>query len=212
MRQRWLTAAHAVALAGCASFGKVTAPAEPYNVGARDPLVGEVSDDRLRKIIAKSELVVLGTVSDRVSEAGLFTPSFQMGTKKTWYSVKVDVDSVARGKLSSAKLVDLGFMPRTMEDRRRFGRLKDNEIVAQYPEMSSPTDRLFAGAPLLTVGEHAVLIFRRCHYCVELTGRPTGRGPYYTANPLVAMTWGSKLPPEEWPRVVRIVDELKHGK
>lgn len=212
MRPRWLSAARAVVLAGCASFGKITAPADPYNAGAPDPRVGEVSDERLRKLIADAELVVLGTISDRVSEAGLFTPAFQMGTKETWYSVKVDVDSVARGRLSGAKMVDLGFMPRVLEDRRRFGSLKANEIVAQYPELSSPSNRLFAGAPLLTVGERAVLIFRRCHYCVELRGRPTGRGPYYTANPLVAMSWGSKLPPAEWSRVVRIADELRHGK
>src|SRR3954462_3638069 len=112
MRERWHAAVQAVALAGCvsfaacASFGKVTAPAEPYNAEARDPNVGEVSDDRLRKIVADAELVVLGTVSDRQSEAGLFTPNFQVGVKETWYSVMVDVDSVARGKLSRAKVVD----------------------------------------------------------------------------------------------------------
>jgi len=35
------------------------------------------------------------------------------------------------------------------------------------------------------------------------------RGPYYLAHPWVAMTWGSKLPPAEWTRVVRLTDELR---
>jgi hypothetical protein len=211
MRQRWLTAAHAAALAGCASFGKLTAPAVPYNAEVRDPSVGEIPDDRLRYIIADGDLVVLGTVSDRADETGLFTPVMQLGAKETWYSVKVEVDSVARGKLGRAKRVDLGFMPAVLNDGRRFGRLQDNEIVVQYPEMSSPSNR-FAGAPLLVVGERAVFIFKRCYYCVTLRGMPSRVGPYYTANPLVAMTWGSKLPPEEWSRVVRLADDLEHGR
>ncbi len=211
MKQRWLSAAQAAALAGCASFGKLTAPAVPYNVAAHDPAVGEIPDAQLERIIADGDLVVLGRVADRENETGLFTPTFQVGAKETWYSVKVEVDSVARGKLGRAKRVDLGFMPAVLDDGRRFGKLRDNEIVVQYPEMSSSRTR-WASAPLLVVGERAVFIFKKCYYCVPLRGKPSRAGPYYTANPLVAMTWGSKLPPEEWSRVVRIAAALQHRK
>ncbi len=200
---RRLAAAMLAALAACGFLGRMGSPAVPY--GTPEPAFGEVSDSLLMRVIADGDLIVLGTPVDRESEAGLFTPTFQLGAKETWYSVKVTVDSVVRGKLKHAKSVDLGFMPELLASRGRF-RLEPNDIIVQYPEVSSSRNR-WAGAPPLIVGERAVFIFKRCYYCVELTGRPSRAGPYYKATPWVAMTWGSKLPPEEWPRVVRIVRE-----
>jgi hypothetical protein len=211
MRHEWLAAAAAATLAGCATFGKLTAPAVPYNVGARDPAVGEIPDAMLRKLVSRGDLVVLGTVVDREAETGIFTPAFQAGAKETWYSVKVVVDEVARGKLGRVKQLDLGQMPLVLDNRRRFGKLAANEIVVQEPEVASPGNQ-WAGAPLLSVGERAVFIFHHCYNCVELRGRPSRAGPYYKANPWVADTWGSKLPPEEWPRVQRIAAALQKGK
>jgi hypothetical protein len=55
-------------------------------------------------------------------------------------------------------------------------------------------------------GERAIFIFKRCYYCLPITGVAHGRGPYYKANPLVALGRGSKLPAAEWGRVVRLAE------
>ena len=147
--------------------------------------------------------MVLGTPVDRVSEEGIFTAWFQMGNKQTWYSVRVAVDSVAKGNLRGARTVDLGFTPLTLVSNQRFSGLGANEIVVQYPETQSPSGS-WGEAPRLFIGERGVYLFRKCYNCVELGGVPT-RGPYYKAHPWVAMTWASKLPPEEWLRVRRLL-------
>ena len=151
------------------------------------PRPGQVPDSTLSRLLRQSGLVVLGTPVDRVSEEGIFTAWFQMGNKQTWYSVRVAVDSVAKGNLRGARTVDLGA----------------NEIVVQYPETQSPSGS-WGEAPRLFIGERGVYLFRKCYNCVELGGVPT-RGPYYKAHPWVAMTWASKLPPEEWLRVRRLL-------
>ncbi len=199
-----------LALAGCGAYRKLTAPATP--VVARPPRVGEIPDAALLRVIREADLIVLGTPVDRVSEAGVFMPAMQLGAKETWYSVKLVVDSVAKGKLGRAKRVDLGGVPLTLVSDRRFEPLGPNEIVVQYPEVEARSST-WADAPPLDLDQRAVFLFKRCYYCVELKGLPQGRGPYYKANPLVAMTWASKLPPEEWPRVVRLIHQLArlHG-
>ncbi|HEU5171008.1 MAG TPA: hypothetical protein VFU46_10750 [Gemmatimonadales bacterium] len=198
----------AALLAACGTYRKLTAPAVPHDPGLM-PRVGQVPDAVLVAVLRRAGLVVLGTPVDRISEQGVFTPGMQMGNKQTWYSVRLVVDSVAKGNLGRAKTVDLGFTPLNIVSNQRFARLAKNEIVVQYPETQSPGGR-WGGAPLLFAGERAVYIFRKCYYCVELGGVPT-RGPYYKAHPWVAMTWASKLPPEEWPRVVRLLNQGAAG-
>ncbi len=193
----------ALPLAGCGTYRKLTAPAVPHDAGLM-PSPGRIPDSVLARLLKRSGLVVLGTPVDRVSEEGLFTPWVQMGNKQTWYSVRLRVDSVAKGSLARAKTVDLGFVPLTVVSNQRFARLADNEIVVQYPETQSPGGH-WGAAPRLLAGERAVYLFRKCYYCVELGGVPT-RGPYYKAHPWVAMEWASKLPPEDWPRIVRLLD------
>ncbi|HET8625246.1 MAG TPA: hypothetical protein VFM14_16925, partial [Gemmatimonadales bacterium] len=136
------------------------------------PRPGQVPDSVLVKVLRQSGLVVLGTPVDRVSEEGVFTPWLQMGNKQTWYSVRVLVDSVAKGDLRRAKNVDLGFTPRTAANNQRFTRLAANEIVVQYPETQSASGP-WGDAPRLFVGERGVYLFRKCYYCVELGGIPT---------------------------------------
>jgi hypothetical protein len=169
------------------------------------PRAGQVPDSVLVKLLRKSGLVVLGTPVDRISEEGVFTSWFQMGNKQTWYSVRVKVDSVGKGDLRRAKTVDLGFAPLNIVSNQRFSRLSENEIVVQYPETQSVSGT-WGETPRLFIGERGVYLFRKCYYCVDLGGVPT-RGPYYKAHPWVAMTWASKLPPEEWPRVVRLLGD-----
>ena len=96
-------------------------------------------------------------------------------------------------------------MPATLTPPRAFGRLAQNEIVVQYPAVTARNSQ-WASAPPLVPGERAVFIFRRCYYCLQITGVSTGRG-IYKANPLVAMGWGSKLRPEEWGRVAMLVSK-----
>jgi len=192
-------------LAGCSTYGKLAAPATPYR--AEPPTVGEVPDGLLLDVIRDGDLVVLGTPVDRVSEAGFFTPKFQLGSRETWYSVKIVVDSVAKGNPRRARRVDLGGLPAWLNPGQPFPTLAGNEIVVQYPESES-LKMHWGLAPVLTLGERAVFIFKKCWNCLPLTGLPNPRGPYYVAHPWVAMTWGSKLQPAEWSRVVRLVDKL----
>jgi hypothetical protein len=202
-------AALSLMLAACSTVGKLGAPATPYPIDT--PAIGEVPDGQLLDVIRDGDLVVLGTPVDRVSEAGFFTAKFQMGARETWYSVKVVVDSVVKGKLRSAKTVDLGMLPAWLNPGPPFPNLASNEIVVQYPETESPNMH-WGLAPVLTLGERAVFIFKKCWYCLQLTGMPNPRGPYYVAHPWVAMTWASKLPPGEWSRVARLTESLRSNR
>jgi hypothetical protein len=195
-----------VALAACATHQAPAAPAEPYR--AEPPGLGEVPDRRLLDIIRDGDLVVLGTPIERASEAGIFTANLGMGSREAWYSVKIVVDSVAKGNPRRARRVDFGSLPGWLAPPPPFPTLAENEIVVQYPEVDSPNNH-WGLAPVLTLGERAVFIFKKCWNCVPLTGMPAPRGPYYQAHPWVAMTRGSKLSPGEWTRVVRLTDQLR---
>jgi len=196
------------ALFACGTYHKLAAPAVPYTL--EPPKVGEIPDGRLLDILRHGDLVVLGTPVERASEAGLFTATLQMGSKETWYSVRIVVDSVAKGNPRRARKVDLGFLPAWLNPGPPFPGLAENEIVVQYPEVESPKAQ-WGLAPVLTLGEQAVFVFKKCWNCVQLRGITT-RGPYYQAHPWVAMSWGSKLPPGEWTRVVRLVEQLRSNR
>ena len=57
-----------------------------------------------------------------------------------------------------------------------FGRLAANEIVVQYPAVTTTrSDWAAAAAPV--PGERAVFIFRR-YYCLPISGIAIGRGSY----------------------------------
>ncbi len=198
----------AALLAACGTYRSLRAPAVPHDTGIM-PRAGQVPDSVLLKLLRRSGLVVLGTPVDRISEEGIFTSWLQLGNKQTWYSVRLVVDSVAKGNLGRAKTVDLGFAPLNIVSNQRFRGLAENEIVVQYPETQSLRGA-WGDAPRLFTGERAVYLFRKCYYCVELGGVPT-RGPYYKAHPWVAMTWASKLPPEDWPRVVRLLNGFRRS-
>lgn len=180
------------------------APALPLS--AEMPASGQIPDSVLRDAIRHAELIVLATPLELASQHGILTPQFQLGAKETWYDVKLAVDSVLKGKLRRAKRPDLGLLPAWLTPPVAFGRLAKNEIIVQYPAVTSRSSDWSAAAPLVP-GERAVFIFRRCYYCLPISGLVTGRGPYYKANPLVAVGAESKLRPEEWPRVARLVSE-----
>src|SRR5215207_9022887 len=190
--------------ASCSTFQQAVAPAEPYP--ATIPAAGQVPDSVLRRAIKKAELIVLATPLELASQHGFLTPQFQLGAKETWYHVKLAVDSVLKGKLRRAKRPDLGALPATLTPPTPFRRLAKNEIIVQYPAVTSRSSDWAAAAPL-TPGERAVFIFRRCYYCLPITGLATGRGSYYTASPLVAIGPESKLRREEWSRVARLQRE-----
>jgi hypothetical protein len=198
-----------VILAACSTFQEAMAPALPFSAGL--PASGTVPDSVLRKAIRRSELIVLATPVELASQYGFLTPRFQLGAKETWYDVKLVVDSVLKGKLKHAKRPDLGMLPAVLTPPAAFGRLAANEIVVQYPVVTSSGSDWAAAAPLVT-GEQAVFIFRRCYYCLPITGLAHGRGPYYKANPLVALGQASKLPPDELPRVSRLLAEHDGGR
>jgi hypothetical protein len=122
--------------------------------------------------------------------------------------VKLSVDSVLKGKLKRAKRPDLGALPAALTPPGAFGRLAKNEIVVQYPAVTARNSD-WAAAPPLIPGEQAVFIFRRCYYCLPITGMALGRGSYYKASPLVAMSGESKLRPDDWPRVARLLAERR---
>lgn len=195
-------------VAGCSTFQSALAPAVPYP--AEMPATGQVPDSVLRRAVGRAELIVLATPLELAAQHGFYTPQFQLGAKETWYNVKLVVDSVLKGKLKRAKYPDLGGLPAALTPPPAFGRLASNEIVVQYPAVTSRSSNWSAAASLIP-GERAVFIFRRCYYCLPITGMVTGRGPYYRANPLVAMGYESKLPVEEWPRVARLLAEHRKG-
>jgi hypothetical protein len=196
----------ALLLVSCSTFQRAREQALPLS--AELPLSGQIPDSVLRRAIKRAELIVLATPVALVSQHGFLTPQFQLGAKETWYDVKLSVDSVLKGKLKRAKRPDLGALPAALTPPGSFGRLAENEIVVQYPAVSASNSD-WAAAPPLVPGERAVFIFRRCYYCLPITGLVTGRGPYYKANPLVAMSSESKLRPDEWPRVARLLAERR---
>lgn len=196
-------------LGSCSTIQRAVAPALPLS--ATMPEVGQIPDSVLRDAVRRAELIVLGTPQELASQHGVLTPQFQLGAKETWYDVKVVVDSVIKGKLRRAKRTDFGMLPAWLTPPGSFGRLGRNEIIVQYPAVTSRSST-WASAPPLVPGERAVFIFRRCYYCVPIGGLVTGRGGYYTANPLVALGGESKLRPGEWPRVVRLLAEVKGGR
>jgi hypothetical protein len=189
-------------LLSCSSFQTALAPAPP-RVGD-DSVPGQVPDSLLREAIRRGDLIVLATPKEMVSNHGFITPRFQLGAKETWYDVKLTVDSVLKGKLKSAKRPDYGGMPALFIPPPPFGRLEANEIVVQYPAVTSSQSD-WAAAVSLVPGERAIFIFRRCYYCLPISGVAHGRGPYYKANPLVAVGRASKLPPAELPRLAQFV-------
>lgn len=196
----------ALLLLSCSSFQRSREPAFPLS--AELPLSGQVPDSVLRRAIKRAELIVLATTVELVSQHGFLTPQFQLGAKETWYDVKLSVDSVLKGKLKRAKRPDLGALPAAFTPPAAFGRLAKNEIVVQYPAVTARNSN-WAAAPPLIPGERAVFIFRRCYYCLPISGLTTGRGSYYQASPLLAMGGESKLPPDEWPRVARLLAERR---
>ena len=188
-------------LASCSTFQSATAPAVPLSGPA--PAAGQIPDSVLSEAIRRGDLIVLATPVEMASNHGFLTPQFQLGAKETWYDVKLTVDSVLKGKLKHAKRPDLGILPAVLTPPPAFGPLAPNEIVVQYPAVTSGRSAWAAAAPLVP-GERAIFIFRRCYYCLPITGVAHGRGPYYVANPLVAVGQASKLLPEELPRVARL--------
>jgi hypothetical protein len=193
-----------VSLSACGpSFKNATAPAPPSTRAT--PAIGEVPDAILLELIRKSELIVLAVPEDLVVADG-FTPGIQLGAKETWYNVRLTVDSLMKGHLGQAKSPDFGFLPKVYEPPVPFGHLARNEIVVQYPAVTTLKSD-WAAAPPPVVGERAVFLFRRCYNCVPV-GMSTGRGPY-KANPLVAAGWGSKLDAAEWKRVLALVTQSK---
>jgi len=193
-------------LLACSTFQQATAPAAPYPGSM--PVAGQVPDSILRKAIRLAELVVLATPVALESQHGFLTPQFQLGAKETWYDVKLEVDSVLKGKLKRAKRPDLGALPAALTPPVVW-KLARNEIIVQYPAVTSGRSNWASAAPLVP-GERAIFLFRRCYNCLPITGLTTGRGSYYKANPLVAMGPESKLPPGEWTRVVRLVAQRGH--
>ena len=195
-----------LSILSCATFQRAAAPALPFMTEPTTP--GVIPDSVLRRAIRRAELIVLATPVELASQHGFLTPQFQLGAKETWYDVKLTVDSVLKGKLRRAKRPDLGMLPAALTPPPAF-RLARNEIVVQYPAVTSRNSNWSAAAPMIP-GERAVFIFHRCYYCLPITGLVTGRGSYYTASPLVATGWESKLPPGEWGRVGRLLVERGH--
>lgn len=193
-----------LALAGCGTFQHALAPALPLSDAAAG---APLPDSILSRALDHGQLIVLATPVDIASAHGFFTPSFQLGAKETWYDVKLVVDSVAKGKLKHARSRDLGFLPPVLTPPAPFGKLAHNEIIVQYPAVTSSRSD-WAGAAPLTLGERAVFVFRKCYYCLPISGIAHGRGPYYKANPWVALGSGSRLPAGEWSRVTRLLVEL----
>jgi hypothetical protein len=183
------------------------APAPPLS--REMPAVGEVPDAILLDLIRQSELIVLAIPQDLIPASGSLSPGFQLGAKETWYNVKLAVDSVGKGKLAGAKTPHLGSLPAVYAPPEPFERLARNEIVVQYPAVTT-TRSDWAAAPPPVVGERAVFLFRRCWNCVTVA-LATGQGQY-KADPLVAAAWGSKLDPAEWPRVTSLLAKLKRSR
>jgi hypothetical protein len=191
----------------CSTLQTATTPAAPLDRAT--PEVGQVPDSVLVDLIRHSELIVLAEPEEMLAAVGSFSPGFQLGAKETWYHVLLAVDSVGKGKLGWAKSPDLGLLPAVYAPPDPFDRLKRNEIVVQYPAVTSIKSQ-WAAAPPPVLGEKAVYIFRRCWYCVTLSVA-TGTGNY-KGNPLVASEWGSKLDAAEWPRVAALLADLKRSR
>jgi hypothetical protein len=196
-------------LASCSTFQQALAPALPFS--AKMPATEQIPDSVLHQAVRRGELIVVATPLELASQHGFLTPQFQLGAKETWYDVKLTVDTVLKGKLKRAKRPDLGILPAALTPPPAFGRLAANEIIVQYPVATSSKSN-WAKAPPLVPGERALFIFRRCYYCLPISGLAHGRGPYYTANPLVAVGWESKLPPDELGRVTRLLTEHRRGR
>jgi hypothetical protein len=192
-----------VILGACSTFQGAMAPAVPD--AASSLSTASVSDSLLRHAIKRAELVVLATPVALESQHGFLTPQFQLGAKETWYDVKLEVDSIIKGKLRRAKYPDLGGLPAALIPPTPFGRLRRNEIIVQYPVVTSRRSDWARAVPMIQ-GERAIFLFRRCYYCLPISGLNTGRGSYYKANPLVAIGPESKLRADEWPRVVRLLE------
>lgn len=195
-----------VPLASCSTFQRALGPALPYSAGL--PASGQLPDSVLREALRHGELIVLATPVELASQYGFLTPRFQLGAKETWYDVKLTVDSVLKGKLKRAKRPDFGMLPAAFTPPASFEDLAANEIVVQYPVVTSGDSDWAAAAPLIP-GERAVYVFRRCYYCLPISGVAHGRGPYYKANPLVALGPASRLPANEWSRVARLLAEQR---
>jgi len=191
----------------CATVQNAMTPASPTERAT--PGIGEVPDGVLLDLIRHSELVVLATPQDLAPATGSFSAQFQLGAKETWYHVRLAVDSVGKGRLGQAKSPDLGLLPAMFAPPDPFDRLAKNEIVVQYPAVTSLRSD-WAAAPPPIVGERAVYLFKRCWNCVTLS-IATGAGTY-KANPLVAGEWGRKLDPAEWPRVEALLAKLKRSR
>ena len=188
----------------CSRVQETQDPGLPGRAGM--PGVGVVPDSVLSRLIARSGLIVLGTPREFSSEGGIFTPALQFGARETWYDVRLAVDSVAKGRLKGAKRVDYGTLPAILTPQQPFRSLGPTEIVVQFPMVNS-TRSQWVNVPRLVVGEQAVFLFRKCWSCLPVAGRPNPRGPDFTANPWMAMSWESKLRPEEWPRIVQLVSQ-----
>jgi hypothetical protein len=167
----------------------------PAGTGApglvRDALTEQVPDSVLRQAIRQAELIVLGTPLELASQKGFLTPRIRLGARETWYDVRLAVDTVLKGRLKRAKRPDFGQLPAVLVPPPSFDHLAANEIGVQSPVVSSRASNWTYAVPLVP-GERAVL-----------------RGPDYKANPLVALGGESKLRPEAWPRVARLVAELQ---
>lgn len=194
-----------VSASACGSLQTAMTPASPSSL--ETPAVGTVPDAILLDVIRHSELIVLAVPEDLVPDAGL-SPGFQLGAKETWYDVKLTVDSVVKGRLGHAKSPDYGLLPAVFAPPAPFDRLARNEIVVQYPAVTSIRSD-WAAAPPPVVGEQAVFLLRRCWNCITV-GLATGRP--YTAHPLVAAGWGSKLDAAEWPRVLGLLAKVKRSR
>jgi hypothetical protein len=65
---------------------------------------------------------------------------------------------VLKGKLKNAKRPDLGMLPAMFTPPPAFGELAPNEIVVQYPAVTTRASDWAAAAPLVP-GERAIFIF-----------------------------------------------------
>lgn len=112
---------------------------------------------------------MVGTPREFVREAGIFAAALQFGAKETWDDVRLEVDSVAKGKLNSTKRVNYGNLPAILTPQAPFRSLAPMEVIVQFPAVTS-TRSHWATAPLLVLGQRAV-------------GRALGAGRRVSPNP-----------------------------
>lgn len=189
----------------CGTLQTATMPAQPSAI--ETPAIGAVPDAVILDAIRHSELIVLAVPTDLVPDPAL-SPGFQLGAKETWYNIRLEVDSVIKGRLGHARMPDYGFLPTAYTPPAPFDHLARNEIVVQYPAVTAIRSD-WAAAPPPVVGEKAVFLFQRCWNCVAV-GLSSGRP--YRANPLVAAGWGTKLAAAEWPRVLGLLEQVRRKK